>query len=377
MASKRQNGAVSIFSVIFAALLLTVLTVGFIGLMISGQQRAINNDLSQSAYDSALAGVEDAKRVVRACLGGNAQACEALETSENCSVISQSEIVGSATDEETVIRSSSSNSGEQFDQAYTCVNIDMNTPDYRDEVREGSSRIVPLRATGDFNQVVIEWYTQDDAGEAVLAAKEPIPGDIEGLPQRDAWDAAAPPLVRAQMITPGEDYNLASLDSSDASRTVFLRPSTVSGGPGGLAVLISNLPRATNENEVTNKTTPVPCSSNFANNGHSCRVILELAPGDIVSQSDSNNALLRLNTIYKTANVRVSLMLDGNPVMFYGVQPLVDSTGRANDLFRRVEARLMVGDDFPYPSYGVDVTNALCKNFAVSDSEAISTACSP
>lgn len=376
MGNKRQSGAVSIFSVVFSALLLTVLTVGFIGLMISGQQRAINNDLSQSAYDASLAGVEDAKRVVRACLGGSSQACQALEASDDCSVISRAGVVGGVGDEETTIRSVSS-SGEQFDQAYTCVNINMNTPDYRDEVREGSSRIVPLRAAGDFNQVIIEWYTQDDAGEATPAARPTPPSvPIESLPSPGAWSAAAPPLVRAQLITPGASYSLTSLDDSAASQTVFLRPSTVAAGSTELIVPVSGLARATNQDEATNQPTPVSCSRNFANNAHSCRVILELDA--TVSRADSVNALLRLNTIYKTANVRVSLALDGSSVMFYGVQPLVDSTGRANDLFRRVEARLMVGDDFPYPSYGVDVENDLCKNFSVSDSGVVNpSACTP
>ena len=74
----RQSGAVSLFAVIFGAMLLTIVTIGFIKLMIMDQQQSSNNDLSQSAYDAALAGVEDAKRVVRAAQTGNIQAAGVL-----------------------------------------------------------------------------------------------------------------------------------------------------------------------------------------------------------------------------------------------------------------------------------------------------------
>jgi len=44
-------------------------------------------------------------------------------------------------------------------------------------------------------------------------------------------------------------------------------------------------------------------------------------------------------------------------VQFAGVQTRVDSTGRANDLFRRVEARLEMQDIYyPFPEFAADVS---------------------
>jgi len=90
----RQSGAVSLFAVIFGAMLLTIVTIGFMRLMIMDQRQSSNNDLSQSAYDAALAGVEDAKRVVRAAQTGNIQAVGVLNGPINCNMVAASGVVG-------------------------------------------------------------------------------------------------------------------------------------------------------------------------------------------------------------------------------------------------------------------------------------------
>ena len=48
----------------------------------------------------------------------------------------------------------------------------------------------------------------------------------------------------------------------------------------------------------------------------------------------------------------------GAPLEFANVQPMVDSTGRANDLFRRVESRIELYDtSFPVTSFGLAMTD--------------------
>ena len=56
-----KRGAASFYIVAFSTLILMVVATSFAMVAISEISRSSNDDLSQSAYDSALAGVEDAK----------------------------------------------------------------------------------------------------------------------------------------------------------------------------------------------------------------------------------------------------------------------------------------------------------------------------
>mgnify|MGYP000299218717 CR=1 FL=1 len=59
-----KKGMVSIFVVIFTTMLIGIIALGFVRQMLLDQQRAINSDLADSAYDSAMAGIADAKRAI-------------------------------------------------------------------------------------------------------------------------------------------------------------------------------------------------------------------------------------------------------------------------------------------------------------------------
>ena len=58
---KFKKGAASFYIVAFSTLILMIVAISFATVIISEVERTSNDDLSQSAYDSALAGIEDAK----------------------------------------------------------------------------------------------------------------------------------------------------------------------------------------------------------------------------------------------------------------------------------------------------------------------------
>jgi hypothetical protein len=375
----RQSGAVSLFAVIFGAMLLTIVTIGFMRLMIMDQRQSSNNDLSQSAYDAALAGVEDAKRVVRAAQTGNIQAVGVLNGPINCNMVAASGVVGGSISGDTIIQTGTG-AGKRFDQAYTCVKITMKSQDFIYKSIEDKSQLIPLRATSSFNKISIEWYRRDD--ESNLGSANAVNTEISTtgeLPARNSWHSNTPQLMRVQLINPGPTFNLSTLDTTGV--TSFFRPNVLRSdvaGQDGTAVSskTSDRPRATDGNEHNNGTNIVSCSKTFKFSGeYSCKAVIDV--DEIAAGSET--AFLRLTSIYKGGSVKVSLQkTDGTIVNFDGVQPIVDSTGRASNLFRRVEARLQIGDDFAYPDNAIELKNSLCKDFSVSGSgSAVAGRCKP
>ncbi|AHB42317.1 hypothetical protein RAAC3_TM7C00001G0463 [Candidatus Saccharibacteria bacterium RAAC3_TM7_1] len=378
----RERGAVSIFIVIFTALLVTVVTVGFVQLIVQNQQQASQADLSQSAYDSALAGVEDAKRALaldKKCRASNNTVtgvnCVQLHTalvSSECSTLQQ--IFNGANSGETIVRrqGSSGNADVALDQAYTCVKIIQNTPDYRRSgLTSERSHLIPLRvAPGQsFNQVEVEWFTKKDSGlddstPAALTYPQVSPPLLPA--DTDGWGGdQTPPLLRAQLIQTGSNFSLSDFDNqsgdgSDAN-TLFLYPALVGSSSYSFA----------QDNRLTGVNSPkqVVCDRNtYTNGGYACKVTLTLPRPIGTADLRQRNALLRLSVLYNTTRYRITLKNNGTPINFYGVQSEVDATGRANDLFRRVEARVELDStDFPYPEETVYLYGSLCKDFYVTN----------
>ena len=378
----RERGAVSIFIVIFTALLVTVVTVGFVQLIVQNQQQASQADLSQSAYDSALAGIEDAKRALaldKKCSANNnivpGVICIQLHTaliSEECDTLQKIFNSGEG-DSETIVRrqGSSGNADVALDQAYTCVKIIQNTPDYRRSgLTSERSHLVPLRvAPGQsFNQVEIEWFMKKDAGLADSdTAALSLPSIAPLLPaDNDGWGGnQTPPLLRAQLIQTGSNFSLSDFDNQSGSgsdaNTLFLYPS----GVGLTSYSFSQ------DNRLDGVSSPkqVRCDANsYATGGYACKVTLALPQPLNTPDLRQRNALLRLSVLYNTTRYRITLKNNGTPINFYGVQSEVDATGRANDLFRRVEARVELDStDFPYPEETVYLYGSLCKDFYVTN----------
>ncbi len=338
----RESGGASIFVVIFSALLITIITVGFVQLMLRAQRDAMTIDLSQSAYDSAMAGVEDAKRAISHARG-NATLMERLNT-QNCdSVKSVLEGEGGA-GTETIVRQSEGD--ESLAQAYTCAIVSLNPRTTSGSLLKDTSSLIPLRTQGNqsFDTLKFTWRLP---GTEVMTAEYPSTAETT-LPRSDsanAWSPARPALLRLQLIQYSDDLQSGAFDDQDSSshinRTIFLVPN--SSGVVTTSFVDANIVAAS-------------CT-----NDGMCAATITL-PGP-----HSATRYLRLTSLYNGMNYsyNVSSGASGASLPFDGVMAEVDSTGRAGDVYRRVKAQVELFDGSIYPEAAIDTLNDICKTMRV------------
>ncbi len=357
--------------------MLLIITVGtaFIRNMLQGQSQAASDDLSRSALDSAYAGVEDAKRVLAEYYGQKCDtqagaasvrctmligvlkgAVDAAGWTNDCTLIPKTVLQQTGTADGIAVRAADG-SGADLDQAYTCLKIQMETMEYRGTLTTDNSSIVKLQSrAGDPKMVRFEWH-MIRSGQTLNVDD----GTVQPyrLPQK--WPDHRPAVVKAQLLQFKGGFTLAEFDAdSTRNASLFLLPAATGVNPLSLSM-------DTRRSGVSGAAQNVRCVQAAVD--YACSV--DIALPDIGDPSQARTAYLKLNQFYVAGatNFRV-MMLDaaGRTMPFTDVQ----STGRANELFRRVRSYVDVGvSSVPSPESAVDVTKSLCKEFTVTDTQAI------
>ena len=373
----RQKGAVSIFLVIFVALVVAVMTVAFVRVALRDRQLAINQDLSQSAYDAALAGVEDGKRALLRYFEATDAQRSTLplslvgQTPGNCSTVSRIVYRTGTDDPEGGRPAVSGTSGNDMEQAYTCATLTNKVSNFQVDLERDEQVLFPL--PDDAESIRIEWaHAEKDGNGGATPFTVPDTLAPTTLPAYAAWAPDQPALLEAQFVQTGTNFTLDQFDNSAApdrsnANTLFLYPARLSTNPSlnffSDGRRIGGSP--THPTAAQCLTTPNPAGDGV----HSCAttIVLPQPHGGTAA-----NRFLRLAPRYNSTSVKVTaLRADGSVVDIENVQAEVDVTGRANDVYRRIAVRLdtpavIYPGTSDAPGAAVNIRGNLCKTFSVA-----------
>ncbi len=376
----RERGFVSLFTVIFFMLLISVITIGFIRVMSVEQRQALDNDLTANALSAAESGVEDAKRAIIRYVnepsGAFKNALRGALNSNDCDRLFTTNSIATALG----LSSNGSVTGQaDSKQFYTCLTVQLNSPDYVSSSGAGESEFIPLKPVGvsQFNQVRISWHLASSAvgaeGDGQPDNYPPnlrLPQVVGSNPSYNWTTKGYPAYIRAQLYGyPNGSFNRDNLN--DRSRTVVLVPRAP-----GISTPISTSSADPSHNFYDFKSGVVSQSQcvgtasnpNVPIGTYACTATIEL-PNDPGLRGNNNNYFLRLTPLYGATHFKVEMLnsTTNSVIDFNEVQPIIDSTGRANDVFRRVQARVQLNSMSNVPEYVVETADDICKTMQVSD----------
>ncbi len=324
--TKNQQGLASILVTMIMMIVITLIVLGFAQIARRDQRQSLDAQLGAQAFYAAESGINDALAWHNTHTTGFGEKGSCGNVSGYWSGFSNPTLSTPNT-------------------SVTCLTFS-NQPSslqYTD-IKAGDTKIANLQTSSGspINQITISWSDYNGTG------------GYNGCDSSGTYPATWPTNCGAGVLQVGivPANNLAS------DTVLFLYPQP------GTALTTNNEPTSPGGSVL-----PVNCvaPNNLANSTlypYDCNLRLSMA-------SSNNEYYVRLMPFYEETNVNLDAVdSSGNPITLTNGQLVVDSTGKAQDVLKRVEERFPASASVTFPSApagGLQTTNSICKQYTVSN----------
>jgi Tfp pilus assembly protein PilX len=318
-----SQGFVSIFSVLIIMSILTLIAVGFSNVTRRAQQRVLSNQLNIQAYYAAESGVNEAIEKVKVAIAANTPYAK-----NTC----QAPLDG---------YSYNNNLDAGLNVGYSCVLINNQDPKlvFTNVPLEGSSSAQTTTfklSTGLAPKAFDVTWDQPGGGSRV------IPNSTSLLPLA-TWNNIG--IVRIDLIPLDLGLDRSTLATQGFS--FFLYPTSSGSIPAGVQTVVNG--PADQDGVAFIRCATAPCTAH-----------MQLSP------ATAKVYKLRLQSIYAPVDVTISNGVDvnGTAGSWTDGQAVIDVTGKANDVFRRIQVRIPLNANGATPAYALQTADSICKRLA-------------
>lgn len=324
----KQQGFVSIIVAATLMVLLSLVTIGFSRVMQREQRQALDRQLSTQAFYAAETAVND----VYSAIANNATIAE---EKTDCDVTDWPN-----TGDNGLLDSLSGN------VAYTCLKYDQTPTDlvFTDSITTSTSKIFPVQPKDDTDTVstiTFEW-SGEESSTLINGASDDCTVNPRELPQ--SFVARAIPMLRIDVIDASS--SLDREDLIDNAATLYLFPKSCGTNSGS----IGTYQGVNNAGQIVD----VDCSG-----GTGCSFT--------VTGLSQNRYNIRMRSVYtNVGTLRVTATSSSGNFEFKNAQTVVDATGKANDVLRRIEVRISNSPDYRNAEAAIEAADGVCKLIEVA-----------
>jgi hypothetical protein len=358
---REEDGFAALVIAIVLVLLLSLLTIGFAQLMRKEQRSATDKHLSDQAYYAAETGVNDAAKAINAGFSKIKSQCEPYTTAD---VVS-----------DPITRFLTNNNVDNVSGStgisYPCLIIDPAPKEYDSFISDTQSKVVEITGTNPaditappelIKELVISW---EDTTNNQRFVPSPIASAHKFLPANQ-WTYNG---VLRIGITPLSSGAINRDGLINGTYDAFLYPND-SGSPSNAYSYTSGL--NTDKGVILDGN----CSTDNSHKPRYCSLK--------IANFNASSLLVSLRSVYAgslavtiTAN-GYTVYADGSQLRIKNAQTLVDSTGKAQDVLKRIQVRIPSKPNYPHSDAGIDTTGSICKQLQLAPNDPSSrNDCSP
>lgn len=324
-----QRGMASIIITMVTMVVISLIVIGFATISRREQRQSLDQLLSSQAFYAAESGVEDARAVIKNSLNTGQPivgrtACLTNDAGGNYPTGNQM-IVGDG----------------EYDVRYTCLKVDPAPSNVQFDNVSQNSIVVPVTSDQPITSIKVTWKPSTENSGSPMDGCPSAPAN--SFTPQTGWSCGHG-VMRMDLVPTGGSLTSASLTGGLLS--AFFVPVTT-GSPGTLAYSGN-----------TGKANVVAANCTAAT---ACTATISGITGG------SNSLSLRINSMYKPSNMVIESFNGATAQKISGVQAMVDSTGKANDVLRRIQVRLpIVETGGNLPGAAITSNGSVCKRFEVA-----------
>jgi len=328
--SKNQKGVASIIVATVFIAIISLIVISFALLMRREQRQALDKQLSTQAYYAAESGVNDAINKLSANPGSATTTTDCKQTQS----VTGAELLDTP------------------EASTTCVLLDLEPTSLEySPIETDKSTIVKLDAVN-MTDLQVSWEPSSmPDGHSYVGPDF----SQHHLPQSTSTDTLSTQvknsgILRLSLMRVPKTSSITRNNLISQTKTWFLYPSAQSG--------------TTTNRTATSSNGFVDSSCNTSNSPNDCNVTIT----GLDTTASGFDYYLRLKSIYTPIHATLIATNNSDPtkrLSLKNAQAIIDSTGKSNDVLRRIQVRVPLTTNYRYPEFSLETTDTICKKIQI------------
>lgn len=324
-----ERGMVSIMTTMVLIIIISLIVLGFAQVSRRNQRESLDRQLSTQAFYAAESGVNDARQLMQAAVDSGTEVSEKTSCNDNG--------VGNFYGSLNPVIDAAKN------VKYSCLLVDASPTELRYSSVGTTSVVVPMvsKTGSNFSQIKLDWQSKI-TGSPVSGCPNTINNIFSST---GSWSANCGFGVLRFDIVPAAGGGLTADSLRDNTMTVFAVPYRL----GGVSTVQYIANTANPNTRIGTRCTTSGCSLSVIN-------------------LNQNAYYMRISSLYRDVALQISATTNtGNAIEMEGAQAIIDSTGRAQDVLRRIQVNvpLRATSQNELSDYAIQSTDSICKRFSV------------